>query len=305
MDAAHAVDFSVGEREVIYSTKQRKAKKLQTWPDGSLGVVANGSGGYEFYGANGRARVKTIGSLDDPARSKSSVTITGVPKKKYDYLSGGPVYVDPDTGARLMIYHAEKHGKSAEEFSQHVGTCRIDRSQRRSVSRSGNNSRTTPAKGTCGSRRWHVRHCRLASARLFPRFVRRRRQQRVGRRAGTDCRSYFQRPQRRGTAFTKYYDGSWSQPGLGGMSSPLEVGNPWNAWAAISHNDYLNQLVMVSAQATWTQPDLYLATSSDGLNWSPRQPLALDPGEQFYPTLVGIGSRSDAHRPVVLCLLHR
>jgi hypothetical protein len=92
-----------------------------------------------------------------------------------------------------------------------------------------------------------------------------------------------------GTEFTKYYNGSWSQPGLGGMSSPLELGNPWNAWASISHNDYLNQLVMVSAQGTATQPDLYLSTSSDGINWAPRQPLVLEPGEQFYPTLVGIG----------------
>ena len=92
------------------------------------------------------------------------------------------------------------------------------------------------------------------------------------------------------TDFTKYYDGSWSQPGRGGLASALEVGNPSNAWTAVSYNAFLDQLVMVSSQWTATQPDLYLATSADGINWSPRQALVTDPGEQFYPTLIGLGA---------------
>ena len=73
------------------------------------------------------------------------------------------------------------------------------------------------------------------------------------------------------TTFTKYYNGSWSEPGIGGRSSPLEVGNPTNWWSSVSYNDYLDQMVMVSSQwqAGGTGPDLYLATSTDGVNWSP------------------------------------
>ena len=40
--------------------------------------------------------------------------------------------------------------------------------------------------------------------------------------------------------------------------------------------------------------DLHMATSSDGINWSARQPLAVNIGEQFYPTIVGTGA--DASR---------
>jgi hypothetical protein len=60
----------------------------------------------------------------------------------------------------------------------------------------------------------------------------------------------------------------------------------------VSYNEYLDQMVLVSSQwqAGGTGPDLYLATSSDGVNWSARQPLVLDAGEQMYPTIVGKGA---------------
>jgi hypothetical protein len=93
------------------------------------------------------------------------------------------------------------------------------------------------------------------------------------------------------TAFNKYHQGTWTQPGKGGISSYLENGNPSNAWTAVSYNDYLDQLVMVTSQ--WNSNatnDLYLATSTDGVNFSPRQAVALDPGEQFYPSLIGTGA---------------
>jgi hypothetical protein len=32
---------------------------------------------------------------------------------------------------------------------------------------------------------------------------------------------------------------------------------------------------------------LYITTSPDGINWAPRQALAVDPGEQFYPSIIG------------------
>jgi hypothetical protein len=95
----------------------------------------------------------------------------------------------------------------------------------------------------------------------------------------------------RGTEFKKYYNGSWTEPGKGGLSSYLEPGNPSNSWSAVSFNEYLNEVVLVTSQ--WNvngQPDLYMMTSPDGVNFSPRQPLALDPGEQFYPSLIGMGA---------------
>ena len=121
IDSAPAVEFSVGQKEVIYTNKQRTSKKLGTWPDGNLGVVRNAQGGYEFYGANGGSPAKTTGTLATPGNSKQSVSITNLPNKAFDYVSGGPIYQDPTSGARLMIYHAETHGKSAKDFYSMLG----------------------------------------------------------------------------------------------------------------------------------------------------------------------------------------
>ena len=52
----------------------------------------------------------------------------------------------------------------------------------------------------------------------------------------------------------------------------------------------MGKLVVVSSQWTPENGDLYLSTSDDGVNWSPRQPLAIDAGEQYYPTIIGTGS---------------
>src|SRR5262245_29973468 len=119
-DSAWAVDFSVGQREVIYTKNQRQNKKLTNWPDGSLGVVRNAQGGYEFYGANGGSPAKTTGTLTDPGRGKQSVSIINR-TQGFDYLSGGPIYQDPTSGLRLMIYHAETHGRSAKDFYSMLG----------------------------------------------------------------------------------------------------------------------------------------------------------------------------------------
>jgi len=82
-----------------------------------IGVVANGNGTYDFYGANSSKSVLTTGTLDDPGATKKSVSITGVPKKTFSYLAGGPVYEDPYSGARLMLYHAEQGGKGKSFYS--------------------------------------------------------------------------------------------------------------------------------------------------------------------------------------------
>jgi hypothetical protein len=287
---AAAVDFSVGAKEIIYTSKQRKSKKLKTWPDGSLGVVSNNNGTYEFYGANGKAKVKTTGTLQDPAQKKSTVTISGVPKKTFNYLSGGPVYHDPTTGMRLMIYHAEKHGNSAKDFYSVLGLAASADPKGQSFIDLGliitPNMQTGQTEVGGGSFAVIDGHLNVYYRDWFPDGT--RSELAVARAPISELinNAWIAK----GTSFSKYHNGSWSQPGLGGLASALEVGNPSNAWVSVSHNDYLNQLVMVSSQWTATQPDLYMATSADGVNWSPRQALVTDVGEQFYPSLIGTGS---------------
>src|SRR5690349_12177612 len=117
IDAASAVDFSIGAAEVVYTKSQRKSGGGSNWPDGSFGVIANGNGTYDFYGPNSSKTVLTTGTLNNPGATKQSVSITGIPKSAFTYTAGGPVYQDPYTGARLLIYHAEDGGKGKSFYS--------------------------------------------------------------------------------------------------------------------------------------------------------------------------------------------
>lgn len=282
----HAATISVGPKEVVYSNQQLKSRGLGAWPNGSLGVVANG-GAYDFYAANGSQIVKTTGSLINPASSKSTVTISNLPKKAFDSITGGPVYYDANSGARLMLYHAEKHGKNPWNNRSALGLAV-------STDANGLNFRDLgtiiePNRGTAaitgGS--FAVLDDHLHVYYRDPLANGTTNEVAVARASLTDVISGALNGL--STSFSKYYGGSWSQPGLGGLSSPLEIGNPSSSWLGVSYNDYLNQLVMVTSQRETGEGDLFLSTSSDGINWSARQAVAADIGEQFYPSLIGTG----------------
>jgi hypothetical protein len=291
LDSAQAINFSVGAEQIIYTAAQRKSKGLNLWPDGSLGVLANGKGGYDFYGPDGSSPVMTSGTLLDPGQSKkSSITISGIPKNTFDYVSGGPIYRDPTSGERLLIYHAEKPGKTASDFHSMLGIAVATDPSSLTFRDLGTivepNLQSGLADVGGGSfavvgnylnvyyRDWAANGATSELA--------------VARAPLSDLLNNAWKGQ--ATSFSKYYNGSWSQPGRGGLASPLEVGNPSNSWSSVSYNDYLNQLVMVTSQWEPGGGDLYMATSGDGVNWSPRQAIALDAGEQFYPSIVGTGA---------------
>jgi hypothetical protein len=287
--SAEALDLAIGPKETIYTASQRKAKGLSSWPDGNLGVVANGTGGLDFYGANSGSPVKVTGTLTNPDQSKKSVNISGLPKKTFDYVSGGPVYYDEASGAHLMIYHAEIWGKSAKDYHSMLGMAVSTDPAGLAFKDLGTIVEPNLQKGFA-----EVGGGSFAILGNYMDVYYRD----WGASGGTSELAVARAPisdlisnalSGVATPFSKYYGGSWSQPGRGGMSSPLEVGNPYNSWSAVSYNDYLNQLVMVTSQPAPSGEDLYLASSADGVNWSPRQPIALDPGEQFYPSLIGTG----------------
>jgi hypothetical protein len=289
-ETASAIDLSIGPKEVIYSKKQRKKLKLSTWPDGNLGVVPNADGSYDFYGANGRHPVKTTGSLDSPGKSRRSVSITGLPKKTFNYVAGGPIYQDPTSGARLMVYHAETHGKSAKDYYSMLGMAvSTDPNGRQfrdlgivvQPNMPGGQAEITGGAFAVMGDYFHLYYKDLQANGAASELA-------VARAPISELISNALSGQ--STDFTKYYNGDWTEPGIGGKASALEVGNPSNLWTTISYSEYLDELVMVNSVWNSTQPDLYLTTSSDGINWSPRQAIVTDPGEQFYPTLIGTGN---------------
>jgi hypothetical protein len=285
--------FTVGARETIYKASQ--PKNFKYWPDGNFGVISNGDGTYDFYAANSSSSALVTGTLENPAQGKKKkVKIYNTPKKTYKYLAGGPVYEDPASGARIMVYHAEIHKKG--KYSSVLGL----------AASTDPNGQAFYDLGTiiepnmpAGQAPWSVDVGGGSFAILDGYFNVYYRdylangsssELAVARAPLADVISNSLSGM--STSFNKYHDGSWSQPGRGGLSSPLEAGNPANWWSSVSYNNYLDQLVLVSSQwqASGTGPDLYMATSSDGVNWSARQPLVLDAGEQMYPTIIGTGA---------------
>jgi hypothetical protein len=285
--------FSVGSRELIYKASQPGG--LGSWPDGNFGVLSNGDGTYDFYAANSSKSYLVTGPLEDPAQGKKKkVKIYNVPKRTYKYLAGGPVYEDPASGARFMVYHAEIH--KGGKYSSVLGLAASTDPNGQAFWDLGTIIEPNMPVGQApwsvdvggGSFAIHDGYFNVyyrdymadaSSSELA-----------VARAPLADVVSNSLNGI--STPFTKYYEGGWTEPGRGGMSSPLEPGNPANWWSSVSYNEYLDQFVLVSSQwqSGGTKADLYLATSSDGVNWSSRQPLVLDAGEQMYPTIIGTGA---------------
>lgn len=88
--------------------------------------------------------------------------------------------------------------------------------------------------------------------------------------------------------WTKYYNGAFSEPAVGGKSSPLERGNPGTRWMDVSYNAALDKFIMVVAANVSSQNvDLFISCSEDGINWSDRRKLVTGKGEAFYPSIAG------------------
>lgn len=113
----------------------------------------------------------------------------------------------------------------------------------------------------------------------------------------------------------KYFEGSWSEPGLGGRSSPIlgtsrawRHGDPDSFWGPSVHwNSYLGCFVMLVNRAQgepgWSQEGVYISYSSDPARWSvPKRILDRDDipaWTSFYPQVMGLGpgeSDSEAGR---------
>jgi hypothetical protein len=283
--------FQIGELEQIYSFRQRRNRMGQFAPDGSIGVVETRRGKFDFYVPNGPSMVRLSGTPTKPGRSRRKVRIEGLPGI-FNHVAGGPVFEDPLTKTRFMIYHAEIHRFSPQDFYSVLGLAvAIDRKGlkfrdlgiiiRPNRSLDEMHDPIDIGGGTFViSDEYLLVYFRdyleaggsaeLAVARIS--FVELLADAQLGL-----------TPQ-----FQKYFEGDWLEPGIGGRASPLEIGNPANAWCAVSYNHVLDRFVLAISQWTPELSDLYLATSVDGLNWTSRQPIDLSPREQFYPSIIGM-----------------
>ena len=263
---------------------------LNTWPDGNIGVVPTAAG-YGFYAADGSHGVYTTGTIASPGGAAQSVSITD-PLNSYNYMSGGPVYEDPASGRLLMFYHAEIDNPSAQDFYSVLG-----------LAISTNASNTTfrdlgPVVESSVSQAQAAGHAVDLEGSsyvvnngnfyvYFHDYNANGTQSNTAVAEAAVSTVVANALANQSTPFEKYYNGSFSQPGINGLSSPLETGNPTTNWSSVSYDSYINKYVMAVAQTSGSNVNLYLTTSTDGLTWGPRQLLEGGSGELFYPTIVG------------------
>ncbi len=288
--------FVAGTPEVVYTAQQRVALGLNYWPDGNLGVVTSGST-YGFYAANSGQGIYTTGTLDNPGGSIRNVTITNR-LSSYNYMAGGQVYDDPVSGRRLLFYHAEFNNPTSYQFYGEIGIAISTDANKLQFRDLGPILRPNATKAQAagfpvdvGGGTFAVNNGKFYV--YFHDYEPDATQSNTAVAAAPISTVIANALANQSTPFEKYYNGSFSQPGLGGLSSPLEPGNPNTRWSSVSYNSYLNQYVMAVAESkdledNVHQVSLYLTSSSDGLNWGPRQFLAGGSGELFYPNLVGI-----------------
>lgn len=290
--------ITVGARETIKTRAQLKTLGLTTWPDGTSGVMKSGSS-YTFYSPHSATSSKTIiratGSLTNPTATIKTITPRSL-KSNYDYYSGGPVYRDPATGTMVMITHTER-GVSGGVWSSlamarstdggstwtdlgEIITPRLPITSVPSVAQSvdvGGGSYVVVGDY------FYVYFADRLDGNVSTLLS-------VARAKVSDVIAAARRSTPTKVAWSKYYNGSWTQPGLGGLSSPLENANRTSAdFPTVSYNSYLKKYIMI-VSADWPKTNLHMLESTDGLNWGNRRILESESGESYYSTIVGTGT---------------
>jgi len=120
-NSLEAQRFTLGEKEEIYSYKQRRNRIGKYSPDVSLGVINKGFGKLHYYTPNGSKMYRFSGSLEKPGRSQRNVQINDLPADRFSHVAGGPTFVDPRTGSLFMIYHAEVRRSSPRDYYTMLG----------------------------------------------------------------------------------------------------------------------------------------------------------------------------------------
>ncbi len=283
--------FTVSDPQVIYTQPQRYTKGLRYWTDGNMGVMPSGDGNFIFFAANGANTARTTGPMDDPAQTVSyyNGVISGM-DDKYPYSAGGPVYVDPESDMMLLFYHAEVHfADTATRFYSDIGMA-VSYDQGETFQNLGiilspnaepSSDYTAEIKGGTYAIKDGWVYVYFGDVNAPQEYI-----NLAVARAPLD---EVVQAAKNGTVaeFKKYYQGDFTEPGINGRSSELEVGNPLNRWMSVTYNTFIDRFLMVIAETTNDQRTiLYLTSSEDGITWTPRAPIQERSGELFYPSII-------------------
>ncbi len=287
-----AFSYSAGAPETVYTHQQRLDKGLNLWPDGTMGFLNNGDGTYDVYGHDSPSSAKTTGPLNDIAETVHYGSAGGGIlnlKDTYDYAGGGPVYKDPNTGTIIKFYHGERNVTGG--FYSIIG-----------IAVSKDNGQTFTDAGEIVTPNMALENFDLdENAEVFAGpflvidgyfylYFKDYHEDdtivnlAVARAPVDDVLSAADNFEV--TNWQKYHNGSFSEDGIGGLSSPLEDGNPivYNLDVIYSQKEEKYLAVLMSTNNYW-----YIVQSDDGVNWSERIQLTnvgFPDEERFYTSIV-------------------
>lgn len=290
--ATPSPEFNVGPREVVATKAQRDALGLKWFMDGTLGAMKSGDE-VQLYGANGSKPVRVTGTPQNPLHKVDRVMIS-TSNRDFRYLSGGPIFVDPQSKRIFLFYHAEIHRGTEKNFYSVLGLSVQTDEKGLEFTDLGpifmanvSNEKALGAVEECGApyiikegyfyvyardkmSDGNLRVSNLSVARAKVADV---------VQAGLKGRN---------VEWRKYCNQTFSEPATGGKSTPLEKGNPGTRWMDMSYNTVLKKYIMVVAANTWpAKVELFMTCSDDGIVWSERKKLASENGESFYPSILG------------------
>lgn len=304
---APQVSFEVTDHHVVVGRNERRSAGLEHWVDGTLGIDRH-AGRTLAIAPNGPFLARhdlteggfISGLLDAQQR------ILGLPDD-VDHASGGPLHRDDASGLLLLTYHGEtfRDGDPTDYYS-FIGLAASDddgvtfRDLGRVVTSwldEHDPGRPRPVDLGSGG---HIEHDGWFTLHFQDRgILHSRRDLSVARARTADVVAAALDggvPE-----FTKYFDGRWCEPGLGGRSDELMPGLRRRVvWSDAAYVEPLGQHLLVVSQvaemrgpvAQWQQS---ISLSADGVRWSDPVPVTSpEPAELLYVTVDSGGS--DQHR---------
>ncbi len=272
-----STQFTTNTPEVVVTNAQRLAAGVNVWPDGNMGF-------YRFGGQNRVAAANSsniASTTSTPANFLSSVVSSSIAisslKEAANYASGGPIYNDIANNRLLMFYHAENNtvggfwSSIGMAVSTDGGTSWTDLGRiikPNLAVNSPNNLRSvevmgapymvkdgyfyvyfkdTLDSGTIGGQSLNLTVARASVADVLSA-------------ANTGGVANFQ----------KYYQSSFSQPGLGGLSQNIAVGYPFMRWCDVIYLPQISRYALVfTSEINASTFMMSLGTSQDGVSWYP------------------------------------
>jgi len=297
-NSASGLGIIVGSEEVILP----RDRKPYSWPDGIMGVLKSGAR-YTFIAAGSGYPIRTIGTLEDPqAEGVVDLKIDQL-QEAYSYAAGGPIYKDSHTGILLMIYHAERwiFPMNWLPFYGELGMARSSDGGETWIDLGPIITPHAPLESDYFQRRQETFDVGGGGYLIigdyfyvyFSDLIKSGEEYSVANlavaRAHVSEVVQAAREGRNSVRWTKYYNGSWTEPGIGGRSTPLAPDNQEVLWGDVSYNAHLGKYISLSAGAPWPATDLYWAESDDGLHWTNYCRMVVDSAHKYYVTMVGVG----------------